>query len=687
MNDARTIPDKRAAAPAHVSAVGTDARGRAAPRREPQVVGLAAHAEVRQDIQFLRGIAVLAVLLNHSKLVPLSAGYLGVDIFFVISGFLITGNIVRDCDAGRFSFGGFYARRARRLLPAAYCTLVVTTLLAAKVLTEDRWRDFVAQLLGTVTFTANVVLPFQSGYFETAADTKPLLHTWSLSVEEQYYLVAPLLVWWLRPRWRLPVLALLGLLSLALCVALVSTHMSYWRFPDLESQSIAFFMLPTRAWEMLAGSLLAVAGQGDGGWNPARWLKLAALGLLVAICSMPLDSVHPRTDAVAVVLLTALLIAGRGAWLGSTVPVRAIATVGDWSYSLYLVHWPLFALAQSAFLGDVPAAVRAGLVGLSVLLAYLQYRFVEQRFRHRAAGAPTLALRRLAAASVLVAALPYALAMTRLEADPGRYAYLHKRNSGLSAACAAGAAIGDPAACSTSPEPRVALWGDSYAMHLVPGLRALPAIGPSMIQITKAACAPVPGVASLDQNYDAQWAAGCLAFAEQALGMITRMPSVHHVILGSPYSGYLDNGKLQLFVDGRSVSGDRSIALDRLVKTVQRLQAAGKSVTLVAPPPRPGFDIGACHEQRGLGLIVLGRSGCDFAYAEHLRHQAGIIDGLKEVAHRTGAKVVWFDPLLCDAVTCRTSTEDGVSIYKDGGHLSIPGSVWAVRRLALEVQP
>ena len=637
---------------------------------------------VRQDIQVLRGIAVLAVLLYHSKLVPMAGGYLGVDIFFVISGFLITKNILSDIDRERFSFQEFYSRRARRLLPAAYCTLIVTTLLASRILTENRWSDFVDQLIGAVTFTANIALPLQAGYFETRADVKPLLHMWSLSVEEQYYLLAPLLLVLVRPRWRIATLMTLALLSAALCLVLISSRFTYWRLPDLDSQQLAFFMLPARAWQMLAGSLLACVAVAQVKFNPARAMKLVPLGLLCLICAMPLDPLHPRGDAFVAVLLTALLIAGDGRWIGNSVPVRMLARVGDWSYSLYLVHWPLFALANSAFLGQVPAAARGALVLVSMLLAYLQYEYVEQRFR-RAGAFGARGWSWLAAGSITVILLPVALGPIRLTAEPGAYAYLHQPNRGLSPRCAAGGAVDDPGACSTSTQPRVALWGDSYAMHLVPGLQALEAVGGSMIQITKAACGPIRGVASIDSNYDEKWAKGCLEFNERAFRLIVSSESIRYVIMSSPFSGYLDYGELKIFHDGRTENADRSIALERLTDTVKELQARGKRPILVAPPPRPGFDIGACREQQGSGLMTLGRASCDFLLADHQRYQQGIIEGLKEVRDRTGVEVAWFDDVICSNERCRTVMMDGISIYKDGGHLSIPGSVWAVPKLGI----
>jgi peptidoglycan/LPS O-acetylase OafA/YrhL len=159
-------------------------------------------ARKRYDIQALRGYAVLLVLLFHSGVDALRSGFLGVDIFFVISGFLITGLIVRGLDGGTFSVGHFYFRRAKRLLPAAYITLIATAALAPYFLTASQIPPFHQQIIGAVTFTANLVLWKQSGYFDAAATAKPLLHFWSLAVEEQYYLVTPLVLVLTPARWR-----------------------------------------------------------------------------------------------------------------------------------------------------------------------------------------------------------------------------------------------------------------------------------------------------------------------------------------------------------------------------------------------------------------------------------------------------------------------------------------------------
>ena len=175
----------------------------------------------RTDIQALRGLAILLVLLHHGRLLPwLKAGHLGVDVFFVVSGYLITGILQRALAEGTFTFAGFYFRRAKRLLPAAYVTFAVTALLSALFLTRPEMRDFTWQLLGAVTFNGNIALWMQTGYFEGAAHLKPLLHVWSLSIEEQYYLLWPLAALWLLNR--------ASRTGLGMCAALIALASTAW---------------------------------------------------------------------------------------------------------------------------------------------------------------------------------------------------------------------------------------------------------------------------------------------------------------------------------------------------------------------------------------------------------------------------------------------------------------------------
>ena len=253
----------------------------------------------RTDIQALRGIAVLLVLAHHARVPLIHGGYLGVDIFFVLSGFLITTLVAREIRAGSFSFSGFYWRRAWRLLPAAYATLAICIGVAPFLLTNHEMREFVAQVWGAVTFTANFVLWQQTGYFERAAELKLLLHVWSLSIEEQYYFVLPALLFFLRPSKWLAAAVFLTVCSLALCI-----------FVTYESPAAAFYWLPTRAWEMGLGSVAAMLAPRLNAVSFRGKQHVGLLGLLAvaALALFPLSKVHPGIDAYIACVATVGLV-------------------------------------------------------------------------------------------------------------------------------------------------------------------------------------------------------------------------------------------------------------------------------------------------------------------------------------------------------------------------------------------
>jgi peptidoglycan/LPS O-acetylase OafA/YrhL len=642
---------------------------------------------LRTDIQFLRGVAVLSVVLYHAKLFALEGGFLGVDVFFVISGFLITSHILKDLENNHFSFRRFYIRRAKRLLPAAYATLTITTLAGYAFLTQSEWHDYLYQLFGTVTFSANLFLPFQTGYFESSADGKPLLHTWSLSVEEQYYLVIPLLLWISSPRARGWILAFTTLASIVLCYIFVTLQFTYWRLPTIDSSTFAFYTLPARAWELLVGSMLAWLSRHHLIPAPPPILKYFALTLLTACLLHPFDGVHPRGDASLVVLATAILIAGRDDWLPTNVWTNALIKVGDWSYSLYLVHWPLFAFAYIGYLGTVPIEVRIILIPLALILAYVQYQFVEQRFRYGWHANPRRTIRWLAASTLMVFLFPLPAMLKTHALETGNTSSANSVDwvRGLNNRCGKEDSLIGSSICMTSSEPRFALWGDSYAMHLVPGLLKTPGIGDSLVQITKSSCAPILGLAAIEPPWFGEsWAPSCLKFNAEAIQYIRNTTSIRYVLLSSPFDAYFRSGVLELYHDGRAWDSDRSEAIARMRKTIEAIRQAGKLPILITPPPKAGFDIGECWNRQKNGLLTLGRQDCSFGVAEFQAYQGSIIDAIADIEARDDVYVLWLDKAFCYAGHCVTGN-GGRSFYRDAGHLNATGSEYLVpllRRVA-----
>lgn len=633
---------------------------------------------MRRDIQFLRGIAVLSVVLYHAELFSLENGFLGVDVFFVISGFLITGLILRGLDSGQFSFGDFYLRRARRLLPALYSTLFMTTLLAYFLLTQRQWGDYLDQLFGALSFTANMVLPFQVGYFEDAAESKPLLHIWSLSLEEQYYFLMPALLALTSKRLRAPVMLALAAGSLLLCVHWLGSNEKWL---GLDGRELAFYFFPARAWELLTGSLLAWVVLRYPALRVPALIKWLALLALLALMGFSLDAVHPRGDAVLAIALTALLIAGSDDWLPDVLPLRWVERVGDWSYSLYLIHWPLLSFAYIAYLGEVPGFAKVALVLISLLLSFLQYRLVETPFRKPRGGAGRSITGLLATTGLLLAiALPAASVQWGWR-DSGEadWENLRKKNVGLHRSCVLQPPFAIPGKCRTTEQPKVAVWGDSYAMHLIPGLLQNPATGRSIVQLTRSGC--TPGARVVVMVGDRKRAQNCRDFNQRMLRFLLRTPTVESVVLSSPFGNFLKHWK-QVLSDDELVPYDQQLVVRDLVRVVLQLQRAGKQVLIVSPPPHPGFDIGECVEREATGALVLGRTSCNFSLEGHLFRQRMVVGGLQRVVARTQVPILWLSDLMCRDGVCEAS-RGGVPLYRDRGHLSIVGSELLLRNVDL----
>jgi peptidoglycan/LPS O-acetylase OafA/YrhL len=624
-------------------------------------------AEPRKDIQVLRGIAVLQVVFYHAGPSYLAAGYLGVDVFFVISGYLVARMVLDRIESGHWSFREFYLRRARRLLPASSCTLLACALLSTIWLAPSDRGDFIKQLLGAMTFSGNIVLWKQSGYFDTTATLKPLLHMWSLSLEEQYYLALPALLVVLPRRWRLTGTGIACLVSGALCLFVVE-----------NSPVATFYLLPTRAWELLLGCLCSIYCRRHEAKPPKILLTVSLLLVLLVPVIHP-DPVHPRLDALLVTAATAVLLIGRFTVLERAPLTGGLARVGDWSYSLYLVHWPLFAFAINAYAGGaLPVPLRLMLVVTAFGLAYLQYRFVERRFESASTSAARLlvAVSGVCAISVLVAwGHPFA---ARAGTPTRDYVWTRRANYGMNEACVVAGTFIERPSCMTATSPEVAVWGDSFAMHLVPGLLTS-GVGKSLIQMTRSGCSPVLDLVIAGRGVDGyrrRWAEDCVEFNHSVYAYLGAKRSIRYVVMSSPFD-YNRAGTRFYQRETGFTRVDERLLLDRYAATVRALRAVGKNVVVVAPPPslgNAGFNIGLCLERVETHSPLFGRSSCDFAEREYLAANARSISFLRTLERAADVAILWPSDSLCSAGICRATIE-GKFMYRDGGHLSHEGSI------------
>jgi len=371
----------------------------------------------RPDIEGLRALAIVPVVLFHAFPSLLPGGYVGVDVFFVISGYLITSLLMQRLESGRYSIVSFYGARVRRIFPALFVMLALVTPLAVWLLSPAGLHDFGHVLGATAVFSSNMALYGTAGYFDTATELKPLVHTWSLAVEEQYYIVFPLLLAFLFKWWRK------GLVPVLTATALISLLLSIWWLR--QDSALSFYSAVSRTFELMIGSLLAVRV-----WLPAAaqaWREAAACAGLLIIVSACLWLTPQTSFPGAMALLpcagAALLIwAGSGespTLIGQWVAAAPMRWVGALSFSLYLWHWPALVFARHAVLGEPNAWLRIAAVVLSVLLAWASLRWVEAPVRRAAvsdqrllAGGALCIVLGLAAAGLLTLGGPNLQALT-----------------------------------------------------------------------------------------------------------------------------------------------------------------------------------------------------------------------------------------------------------------------------------
>ncbi|MBN8997749.1 MAG: acyltransferase [Rhizobiales bacterium] len=607
---------------------------------------------------------MLPVIFFHAGATLFSGGFVGVDVFFVISGYLITGIILEDLAAGRFSVWSFYERRFRRIAPAIVATCAVTVPFALAWLVPRDLADYAGSLLATALSASNFYFWAQAGYFAPDAGLQPLIHTWSLAVEEQFYLIFPVLLA-IFSRHRTRLILALAIASLGLSI-----------FAGYRAPNTNFYLLPTRFWELAFGALLAMSRLELGKSVLAH--ATAGTGLILILLSILLldgSFVYPGLWALPpVVGAVMVLAAGPDTFVARLLSWRPLVGIGLISYSLYLWHQPIFAFARIRLLGHVTPDIYAGLIVLAVAVSYLSWRWVEQPFRNRARFSRRQIFAGTAVACAILVVLGLAGTLTHgfPQRQSSKFADLDYRlrpNMGI-ARCSD--AVPVPLACMTDPAPEIIVWGDSFARVLVAGIIASrPSV--RLVQYTKSACGPFPDLSTMPAAYPGDWPHDCIAFNDAAKAYIERTPSLRFAVLSSTFRQYLSAP--YFLSGGKVVRANPGIVRAHLQAAIDWLRSHGVTPVLFLPPPRlRGKDIGACL--RYAAWLGMPSDRCALAREAVAADAHEVNDLLAGIDVRT----IDVADAQCDRDLCRTQIGD-VMLYLDGGHLTYEGSEYLGRSL------
>jgi len=636
----------------------------------------------RPEIDGLRAVAVVPVILFHAGFTTFNGGFVGVDVFFVISGYLITSLIIGDLATGTFSLAEFYERRARRILPALFLVMLCAIPFAWQWMLPGQFKDFIQSLIATATFSSNVLFWSETDYFAGPAAAKPLLHTWSLAIEEQFYILFPVLLMIL---WKFARRAPAILLSILAIVSFATSVWMTYNFP-----SAAFYLLPFRAWELLIGALCAIHLARE---TPALSLALrqtlgaSGLALIVAAIFLydpnwPFPGYWAALPAVGTALL--ILFATSGTLTNRLLCSAALPKIGLISYSAYLWHHPIFAFLRLRMLAEPSHTHYIAAILATFALAYLTWKYVETPFRNRRNPLPFLRNPRqvlIVTTGSIAAVAAFGLLVLASDARSGKLlnsdlgiltmAELEAQlmpNRGLSDLCNGALSLTSPN-CRTSDTPEIVVWGDSFAMHIVDAVQAAnPDAG--ILQLTQSVCAPIVGVTSFSPTgpHNLRWAAGCNAFNDDVLRIIRDTPSIKAVLVASPFDALIGETDL-LFSDGSvSDNSDRKLA-QAFVATLGAITATGKQPIIVSPPPRNGTNLGDCVAKRILFRMDL--RACRFVIANLTPVHQKVAALLRSVQPRF--PVIWLSDAICPDEIC-TPYRNGGLIYRDWGHLSHWGS-------------
>ena len=678
--------------------------------------------QYRAEIDGLRAIAVIAVVLFHAGFKAFQGGFIGVDIFFVISGYLIAMTTLTDIQRNSFSLLAFYERRARRILPALFLVMLVCVSLAWFWLQPVDMKAFAHSLIAVPYFISNIFYWSEAGYWDTTSELKPLLHTWTLAIEAQFYITFPMLLILISrsfQRWSLHLTIFVGVLSFMLA------QWGAYNFPTAN-----FYLLPSRFWEFALGATVGIIGLNPGiqkkiviSYQNTNDILIRELSGILGLClillsifklhgSLPFPSLFTLLPTIGTCLI--LAFSSSSTLIGRLLSNQGFVNLGALSYSIYLWHHPLFTFARHRSLSKPTPQLIWILILLSLFLAYFTYKYVEKPFRNRIevnqktffifwligslifieigiVGHLTSGfsdrtssryfnnnVSRVISSTVItqiqqnsvnrllpenaILQIPLNSADSQFSRQPA-----HAAGFGLGPICD-GAPTSAPE-CRTHANPEILLWGDSFAMQLAPGILASNP-DTKLIQMTKSVCGPFFDLAPIaEPDYPIGWAQECLAYNEQVRTWL-QQHTVQYAVLASPFSQYLLRENKVLLRDNQVVEANLELAIQKFKQTLLELKSLGIEPIVVSPPPANDLDLGQCVTRaEWLGLP---QANCNFSKIEMSEKRVSAYQFIDAIQDQF--RVLRLEEIMCINGICQAYSGD-TQLYRDARHLSEAGAI------------
>lgn len=614
----------------------------------------------RAEIDGLRALAVVPVILFHAGFEPFSGGFVGVDVFFVISGYLITAIIIEDIDKKRFSVANFYERRARRIVPAMLLVVLMCIPFAWLWMSPSQMTDFSQSLVAVSLFASNFFFWRESGYFDTAAEEKPLLHTWSLAVEEQYYMVFPI---FLIIAWRF---GKNKVFWMVVVMAVISLLLSEWGWRKQPTAN--FYLAPTRAWELFSGSIAAFIVQRQG---VKRNDLLALIGLAAIVFSIffydettPFPSIYALVPVIGVVLL--VLYADKETFAAKLLSTKGFVGIGLISYSAYLWHQPLFAFARIKSVDGPSSFVMASLALISFVLAFASWQYVEKPFRNKnflqrntvftASLFGFIAFSTVGILGQKNILIPYSeLVMSKLLEDVDESEYGGEGFEWVELA----------------EKPSALIVGDSHAKQYI---KAAKELNPNVSLIAESACLSLP---NLTNEYKGQSVTRfkCIGLRQQYLEYLAENTSIETLIVSHRWDKNLFDLKNKVLVGRVETS---KVAAERLrhdlIEYFNELSKMDIKIVIIGNVPSAYVASKFMKDGYVNCIYKYGVSQCPKSYDSDLREGQWINSLLMDIA-RMHKNIEFVDPAekLCSQKKCFV-VRDGKLLYSDHAHLTTHGA-------------